>query len=185
MGSGPGTRGGSGGGRGGLRRGGSATLDSGQDPNPNPIEQEFLEDYQGPAFKFVNEGLRNDALSKQGALMVPYLDSLISRNVLSEDQNLFRWTKSSLLKDVQVGSVMRDKAYLSTSRSATVTSHLGDVVIKIRAPKGTKGVDVNKYSQHTRYSWEQEILLPRNVGLKVTKIWREGSIKVFEVDIVD
>jgi hypothetical protein len=109
------------------------------------------------------------------------LDRMARGGKLVREQTLFRGTDLQYLGDVKVGTVYRDKGFMSTSRSEKVTeSFRGNAVIRIRATKGTRVIDVG---HHTGVHDEQEMILSRNAGLRVTKVTKSGVMTIIDVTV--
>lgn len=96
------------------------------------------------------------------------LDSAIAKGRLASDQTLYR--VASLDRIPQVGDIRKERAFVSTSRSGRVAvnfaQHRGDVLFRIRAPKGAKGMDVSHFAGGS----EHETLLPRGSTMRITKV---------------
>lgn len=96
----------------------------------------------------------------------------------------------------EVGDILADKGFLSTSKSqkeALEFTAYGEepTILKINVPKGTKILDINqaykKYSKNTNvHEKEQEVVLPRDSKLKVTKVEEdvEGYIKIIHCNVL-
>jgi hypothetical protein len=152
-----------------------------------PGEREAVDDYSGLGFRYVNgrsrgvviAGGRRDmaAVDRQ----IAALDAAVAKGKLAGTTTLYRGTDMKVLGDIEVGSVFRDKGFLSTSRSqGEARSFDHGAMLKITAPKGTRAADV---SHHTG-GFEKEILLGRNTNLKVTSITSEGGRPVINVTVV-
>lgn len=82
-----------------------------------------------------------------------------------------------------VGKTFKEKGYMSTSKSASISEDLDfavkPIMLRINPNKKAKGMDLDKHS-----IGEEEVLLRRNTRYKVNKIYgKRGSIYV-DVDIV-
>lgn len=85
---------------------------------------------------------------------------------LSRDTTLYRgvsgeWSRKHF-GGVKPGEILEDKAYLSTASNVDSKVRNEEVVFTIHAPAGTKGLAIP-----SQFSSEKEILLPRNVKLRV------------------
>jgi hypothetical protein len=143
------------------------------------VQQRFaVDDYSGTAYADVNSVLRGKFskdpkyADRVTAAMdaTKLLNAAMSKGTLTKDATLYRGTGLDMLggKAPAVGSILRDKAFLSTSRSEDVAAgaFFRGVMMKIEAPRGTRAVDVS----HVSGGHEKEILLPRNTKLKVTSV---------------
>ena len=121
------------------------------------------------------------------------MDSAMAKSFLAEDLTLYRGAKlpsigKLSLEDAQklVGQTIEDKAFVSTSKLESfategfeaVDSGFEQIGFIIKAPKGSKGIDINAHKL-AKWEDEQEVLLPRNSRFKVTKIY-EQTVKIKE-----
>lgn len=88
---------------------------------------------------------------------------------------------NKVLAKVKTGSVYTEKGFMSTTKSSSIANDWGGfsgsdkpVVMKIKTPKKTKGIDVSKHSME-----QDEILLKRGQKYKVNRIYgNKGNIYV-------
>lgn len=118
-----------------------------------------------------------DSLSKREQDTVAMLDSAIAKGALPEDMRLYKAIdlshsgfkgfgihsdETDLLN--MLGHVVVDHAYSSTSASMTVAQGFqrdNRVLLRLDAPKGSKGVWVGGSKDRGAYENEHEFILPR------------------------
>ena len=131
-------------------------------------EHDIVVSYTDTFYSRVNYDLRWDNYEDFGE-EISLLDSAISKFNLTNDIVVFRGVSKSAFggSPPQVGSVISDKAFLSTTVSKTTAQSFGNgYVLKINVPKGKgKGAYVDSISYH---KGEREFLMPRNTKLKIT-----------------
>ena len=119
---------------------------------------------------------------------------------LSEDTTLYRGIKirqdssyASKIKNLKVGDILSEDAYLSTSSDIKTAGEFsrGGYQFKIKVPKGSKVIDVDKYrgtnafdAQAGQIRNEHEFLLQRGSKLKITKISSENGKNIIEAEYV-
>jgi hypothetical protein len=155
-------------------------------------ERSALDGYSGTYYREINETLRGgspwtDLSPAELRAEIAHLDASIRKGTLTAETTLYRGTSPAALGGglPAVGTVMSDKAFLSTSRSSNIADAFanmstGGVMMRITAPRGTRAADV---SHHTG-GHEQEILLGRNTKLKVTGVSTSGGRTVVDVSVV-
>jgi hypothetical protein len=156
-------------------------------------EEDVIDDYSGMGYASINGQARgivpfiNPRMAHlhpdpaKVAAQIATLDGAIAKGKLTVAKTLYRGTQLSVLGDLAVGTVFRDSGFLSTSRSKSVTNNFGHgALLRIKAPKGTRASDVTHHSG----GHEQEILLGRNTGLRITKVTQEGGRTVIDVTVV-
>ena len=118
------------------------------------------------------------------------------KNKLKSDTTLYRGI--GLSKAPKVGQVIKDKGYSSTTLNAGkgakfaksgVDFYSGEgsrtpIVLKINAKKGQKSIIPIGTGVKSVNSKEQEVILPRDTSMKVTKITNKGTYQEVEVNIV-
>jgi hypothetical protein len=125
--------------------------------------------YSGSEYATINGALRRgEELTGDVADSVRHLDDALElpESRLPRDTTLYRGLSGDDAKarfaNVKPGDVIEDKAFTSTAANADSKVRNEDVVFNIHAPAGTKGAPIP-----SKYSSEQEILLPRNTKLRV------------------
>lgn len=182
-----------------------------EDNNPGNVfydkasysDRQAIEGYQQSGYIAVNDSLRLGTETSNEALKanIDRIDHVIDvAPPLAKDTMLYRGIRSGtgvdVVKDLQVGSIMTDKAFTSTSadkgfaeRWAQDRDMLGkNYVMEIQAPAGTKGV-IPKFASNSLYTvgagfdYEAEFLLPRNTSMEITSINHET--RTIEAKIVN
>lgn len=148
-------------------------------------EHEALQHYVDQGYEFVNKLLRwtgdedelADSLGDDVSDLwneVDELDAEISRQPPSTgDFTVWRGMRNA--GDMQPGSVVSDRAFVSTTRDANMASEFprsfGErqqgLVVEIRVPAGTRTLDV---AQLLNRPEEQEVLLPRDSQFRVESV---------------
>ncbi len=135
-------------------------------------EIDALQTYSGKIFRSVNTKLRTGSLPgltssspivKDINKTINLLDLALKKNVLDRDIIVYRkWGRTVNLEGLEVGDIVTDKAFVSTSilRMDALTHGTS----RIRLPKGTPGWYINKIGNHNN---EFEVLLPRNSRFRV------------------
>jgi hypothetical protein len=146
-------------------------------------EERFaIDHYSGFGYLSINRSLRGEQASNAEIKeQVAQLDAAISKGTLAAETTLYRGTAARFLGDLTPGTVLKDKAFLSTSRSMKAADYFGhDAMIRITAPRGIRAADVS----HHAGGHEQEILLGRNTKLKVTGVSTSGGRTVVDVRVI-
>lgn len=127
--------------------------------------------YQGSAHRAMNKWLRNgddvDTFPGVYGRSVKELDHLFATKALTEPRIVYRGVRlHPSLKKLHVGSVLTEKAYVSTTANPQITSIFTDkdapIVFKIET---NRCLPISYYSRI-----EEEFLLPRESKFKVTKV---------------
>ena len=126
----------------------------------------------------LNGDLRDgNSLSATDKQNMQALDSATRSSAATEATTLYRSVPAEALSNKKVGDEIEDRAYMSTTKRRDSAEELlgvtggEDIIIKIDAPKGTRGVDVNRsLGERSEYADQHEVLLPRNTVLRITKI---------------
>jgi hypothetical protein len=128
---------------------------------------------------------------------VPHLEQAIERSRLSESTTLYRAIDSDTYFNAQVGDTFIDKGFLSTSKSKTRAEMMAkntanSCFIEYYAPRGSKALDINSLYRansgsafDNMFSSEQEVLLGRNLRMKVTDIQHYGNMAHVKVTIIN
>jgi hypothetical protein len=94
------------------------------------------------------------------------LDSSIAKNTTPEDVVLYRGANKVLANLPEDGAIFTDPAFVAASTDANVGAAFGDL-IRIKVPKGTPILDVNKaLGEASRYPNQKEMILPRNLKFR-------------------
>lgn len=157
-------------------------------------QKKAIEGYSGADARIINDNLRgkesfrvlNDNDHKQIAVM----DSAIASHELPEDTALYRgFTLSPRgISKVKVGQTITDKSFVSTSLNPDVAHSYsgakkgvkGSVIMKVNAPKGTKGLPMSTLSE---WPGEHEVLLPRGTTFKITSMRKEKGVTYVDAEI--
>ena len=136
----------------------------------------------------VNTVLRNDG---DGGNTVKGIDSAIAKSPgLPQDTTLYRGIKSAdgefAFENLKPGTVLIDKGFVSTSADGTLAEGFAKAtnigyMMKIEAPKGTKGLVPHNITNDKRFSNEYEFLLPRNSAFEILNV--DSTNKVIEVKV--
>jgi hypothetical protein len=149
-------------------------------------ERSAVYEYSGAYYREINGTLRGDnpwtdLTPAQLRAETRRIDAAIAKGTLTAETTLYRGTSVHFLGDLTPGTVLKDKAFLSASRSEDIANRFGmSAMLKITAPRGTKAVDVSHHAGGN----EREILLGRNTKLKVTSVGSEGGRTVINVTVV-
>lgn len=149
---------------------------------------------QSYAFIYQDKGGMVNHLLRRGenaGRVVEYMDSAIDKSPgLPQNTTLYRGIKSAEgdfgFENLKPGSVLIDQAYVSTSADRGLSENwfLGTnsaYMMKIQAPKGTKGLVVHSVTNDKRYANEFEYLLPRNSKFEVLNV--DATSRVIEVKV--
>ena len=127
----------------------------------------------------INDEMRRkwDSADEDSKKLVLEIDSAIDDSLpLDENTILYRGMRGQGISDFEVGDVLTDKAYMST----TVHKEFADgwannltsgYIIKIEAQAGQKGLITNFYTADTMLTDEYEYLLPRNTSIEITSMY--------------
>jgi hypothetical protein len=156
-------------------------------------DQEAIVDYTGMAHGPINRFLRGladegDDLA-EAAPVIERLDGILAKARLAEAVTVYRRIDDDYATDLVEaghgpGSLLRDKGFMSTSRSekwAFEPSPTGRrrIVLKLVARAGLRALDIASIS---RYEEEAEILFARNTRLRVTR-W-DPAKGIFEAEVM-
>jgi len=136
--------------------------------------------YTGSGYSGVNTKLRNDhkdldefgkpkadsAYEQQQAKQIAKLDKTLTSRELSQDVAVSRRVNMKT-QDLKVGDEIYDPAFQSFSTAKRNPFGTNSSTIETVLPKGTKGMSVRKVSKYTS---EDEILLPAGLTMRVTSI---------------
>jgi hypothetical protein len=91
-------------------------------------------------------------------------------------------TATEYQQNAQKGGVIRDNGFTSTSVRRLMAEGWGELLLKMRVPKGTKGIYVGPGTGLSSHSGEQEFILKRGTAWEVVDVREEGSKKVLVVE---
>jgi hypothetical protein len=80
---------------------------------------------------------------------------------------------------LRVGSTITDKGFVSTSLNNPFS---GNVRMKINVPKGTPAIYING---STKYTGEEEVLLPRDLPMRVKSINSNPYYHIIELEVIN
>jgi hypothetical protein len=138
-----------------------------------------LRDYtggKGSVAEELNASLRRGTKSRLHESVREQLDSAFAAvPPLSEDGVVYRGTKVRGAQGLDVGAVVEDRGYMSTSPSRNqaedfVAYSNGDL-FEIVLPEGAKALDMNE-AAGSRFGREREVLLPRGTRMAIEEIRR-------------
>nr|MBP9863236.1 hypothetical protein [Kofleriaceae bacterium] len=141
-------------------------------------DRDALYEYSGDAASRINADLRAGRVPQEAKSIDAAISSPIDRDVV-----VFRGLKGARFSDrLSVGDEIADRAYMSTSAimEGAEGFSAGGGVLRIHVPKGTKmGAVADSAMDH-----ERELLLPRNVKLRVSKISEVDGVPVVDARVV-
>jgi len=128
---------------------------------------------------------------------VDLIDKAMSTSQLNSDVTVYRTMhESDLPSNLKEGTVIADKAYLSTSTSEKMVKDFAEnsgykVTMVIKAPAGSRAINMDKVLGSENSNLEtsinykqQEILFDRNSNLSITGIKTVGKQKVLTCDLI-
>jgi len=161
----------------------------------SPTKKGSLERYTGARFGDINRVLRGRTDFGEYSFIDRTYIKLDIANITKLTQapldraagtTIWRGVKGQTFRDVigtKRGSVISDNAFKSFSRDFETASHFSiaskygeGVLLRYTIKPGDRGLYYD--------SWEQEIILPRDVDFKVWDISMLGKYRVYDVDIV-
>lgn len=159
-------------------------------------EENTVFDYTGALYSPLNESLR-DGDTRGFENEIKNLDSAIKKFNLEDNIVVYRGIGSGGSKNLFgsynitpeminsnfVGTVIQDKAYMSTSIKSSVAYDFSSPIIKINVPKGKgRGAYVNSVSQYKNK--EYEFLMKRGSNLKITGADKSMGVTTIYADLV-
>lgn len=137
-----------------------------------------IKNYSGGGHKPINWALRGQREhTAETRQHVAVLDNLIDKSPLPAPTTLYRGISGMEAKRIvemkpRPGAILHDPGFASTSTDVGVARRFAaqsavGVVMEVRAPKGTKALDISKLSDAP--SDEKETLLARDSHFKVVK----------------
>lgn len=146
-------------------------------------QAETLVDYKGNEAYLVNDALRTGNYVEDWNEQITALDNIIDEAPeLDRDITVGRYLKGdSAVSNMQVGQVLEDKAYMSTSLSAKEINKQAfggrNVRMDIEVPKGSKGLFMDgTLGDLSEIPEEREFLLPRNTKLELVEKTSENTV---------
>ncbi len=138
----------------------------------------------------INKCLRGGKiLDDKQQKLIDNLDNVIKNNILEEDIQVYRYDNVVFVDSMypkitdltsKIGCVIENKSFISTScvvgSSIMAQDKSRDIHLKINVPKGT-----NCYT--TDNGKESEIILPRNIKMKLIGLETENNRKVLIYEI--
>ncbi len=157
----------------------------------NPTEHHAVSDYATFDYNDMNSVLRGKRSTGQARdpehmkQNITALDSAVKKGKLDKNRVLYRGISSAqLISKLKAGDTFTDKAFASTTLDKKIavgfTQGKG-ALIRIKAKKGQSGAYLSEMSPAPG---EAEFLLPRNSKFKVTKITKEGSRTIIDMDLI-
>ncbi len=132
-------------------------------------ETNALLSYSGVGYTSINQGLRDSKGTKVTARIAKMDDAFAKAPALEQDIVVARGTSSGggRWAKLKTGDVFQDHGFVSTSVNSG-KAFSGSTQIKIRVPKGSKGIFMNELlSEHSN---EREYLLPRSSKFRITGV---------------
>lgn len=152
-------------------------------------EKEAVAGYTSSLYSVINGALRyHEDVDDSVQVAIERLDSAIDKSSITEAITVYRGVGEDYAAELQrraieIGDILSDAGFLSTSKREKVARRFlgimgGGLLFKIRIPKGRKGLSAGPYS---KYSDEEEILLPRDAELRVIGYDAENDALELEV----
>lgn len=125
---------------------------------------------------------------------ITQLDNAIARNKINENIITYRGLSEEALQDIQIGSVITDKAFVSTTldKNVALKDFSEGALLEIKLKEGTNAIYMNK--NFTKREEEKEILLSRNKSMLVIgekeieyndKLDDRKKCKVYQVEVLE
>lgn len=122
-----------------------------------------LREYKRFGFKRMNSALRSGYIFDDTKEII---NAFKKAPGLPEHTRLFRGVaRDALPKNIEIGDVIVDKGFVSTSLSSSLAREFGGTIIEILAPKGTPGIFMDYFG-----SSEWEVLLPNKSMFRVVSV---------------
>ena len=160
-----------------------------QDFAESATEDEVLavQDYKGNYYEPINAGLRADGtVPAMYQPVADHLDAVLEHTVIEQDVIVSRGLGFDEFTDPEVvakwqnvtpGSIIQDKGYMSTTTNESIRDDFSGegsngVTMEIKVPAGSNGLFIDPAFEGTYGTnlAEDEILLPRDSRLMVTKV---------------
>lgn len=139
----------------------------------SPEQAKVIRNYRGNLATNLNSALRHFHDTSFYQKEIDAMDSLFTSpeiySVFEEDGELYRGININehnidyFQDNLQVGKIITDKGFTSTTSDKNRMSHYGNYYLKIKVPKGTKYIDMPLLTSPSEYYiHESEVLLNRN-----------------------
>lgn len=153
-------------------------------------ERSAVEFYTGSGYRPMNKQLREvrGIGSKSTEKQIAAMDSAVRGHELPEDMVLWRGvcgqTGQKYNAETKVGDVIRDNGFISMSTSESFAHSWTDasLVMKVRMPKGTKGIYAGPGTGLSHHLSEKEYIVNHGVGFEVIRVYQENGNKVIVVE---
>lgn len=150
----------------------------------NSDEKEAMYEYALGGYQDVNDYLNGKFGGYENTQdMIEKIDSSMDKYNLEEDVVTYRGTSSDNYNNYDVGDVIEEKMYYSTSLSQGIAQTFADdcsnsIMAEIHVPRGTKSIYIG---DNTDYDFEAELLLSRGLSYKVIKKEKDNIV----LEVVD
>jgi hypothetical protein len=143
-----------------------------------PEERNAIEAYGDKWYSSVNAALRSKTttgLSQEYRSghdlndLITRMDNALEKSRTTDDLVVYRGVDPSVFGELRAGDILQDDAYVSTSMSPVTAGIIGERILEISLPKGSRATRPNKD--------EMELMLARGTRFKVVSIDDE-SVKV-------
>lgn len=154
---------------------------------PSTKETESLTIYQSDRFADINQPLRESKFSEFTEKHLANLDSVISKNVISEDVVVYRGLGDGFdANKLSVGDSFMDKGYTSTSMLPDGVAEFNyQTELQIALPKGTNAVPMNTALRgKAERPSERELLLGRNSKFRVVEKIKNGPQTILKCEYI-
>ena len=147
-------------------------------------EEAAIRAYTGHEYSDINGYLRGHNMDPAAIASilekVSHLDSALAKAALAKDTRVYRGISDlrnlGLSERTLVGATIHDKGFMSTSTSRESArafgGTMGGVLVRIRAPKGSRGGSVKRLSIH---KGEGEVLFARGSRVRITRARKTKS----------
>ena len=146
----------------------------------SPKELDTIRNYTEYNYSNINNALWSDNTTNSD---ISIIDSMMEKSKMEKPFVLYRGMrindfKKSFPEFNKIGSISKQKGFVSTSLDKSVAFKNGSIILEIDAPKGTNAIyidDINPYLTETSISGggkvghEFEMLLDRNLNFEIVK----------------
>ena len=156
-------------------------------------EADTLRRYQGAGYQGTNPYLRGKQFPPKRAAEIEadmkVLDGALAKHKVPEDMVVWRGVNGSAfpggLSEKLAGTVIKEKAYLSTAVGAKVPSAFADkqVQMRIRVPAGTPAYFMPGVAKDARMRSERELMLGRGQKMLVHSMKYNGRSGKWQADV--
>ena len=153
---------------------------------PTAEQAGSIKEYTASAYRPINGALRSGGKpTEEAAKHIAQLDAAMEGASLPEDVTVYRGMTGSAFEQlfgsadkIKANSLLEDHGFLSSSMSEGVARQFSSIdrngiLIKIQTPKGSRAINVSKYSDAPN---EREVLFSRDSVLKVVKFDRKAGV---------